>query len=284
MQSKPITALDRMLAAQVNASDVAREIIAEARAGMEKFCDIPDGYKHCRLDRATLNLDGLSETEARRLLDEPPGPIVNPTPVHIEAIEFFRMLLDGDPLVCEQHSALRPTLGAYLVGPPGVGKTHIMAAFAVCVKQKLDRELVRMEGAVRSLVQRTYDRTLYQQALWTRPAEDGSRWDIICGSPPAPGGRGGTQDFMTRAQKEGVGMIEVLPPEERFAAAVHSLKRKIRGYPHQPTDMLYLGFEDLCGGLQGSAERRARLLGALEQARMVFIDDIHPKGDRIGSM
>ena len=41
------------------------------------------------------------------------------------------MILEGDPCVCENGDPLRPTLGAYLVGPPGAGKTHIMAAFGL---------------------------------------------------------------------------------------------------------------------------------------------------------
>lgn len=276
MKTKPITALDRMLAAQAGAADIAREIIAEARSGLEPFCEIPDGYRHCRLEYATRNLGDLSADEARQLLGQPSGPILNPSPVHIEAIEFFRMLVNGDPLVCEHRSPLRPTLGAYLVGPPGVGKTHIMAAFAVCVKQRLDEDLTRLEATIRSLVQRMYEQTLHQQAIWTRPAEDGGRWDIRSARPSDPDG---AKDFMTRAAREGVSMIAVPPPEERFGAAVRALTRKIRTYPHQPADMLYLGFEDLCAGLQSEPERRARLLAAIENARVVFIDDIHPKGD-----
>jgi DNA replication protein DnaC len=172
------------------------------------------------------------------------------------------MILQGDPGVCEHGDALRPTLGAYLVGPPGVGKTHIMAAFGLLIKQRLDRELVRMENTLVRLVEQVYEHTLDWQAEWSRrPLEDDNRW--VLSAPRAA-------DVRMRKQ---------LPPEERFAAAVRELRRRVRDYPYQPTDMLYLGFEDLFGELQRDREHRARVVAALETARIVFIDDIHPKGD-----
>ena len=86
------------------------------------------------------------------MIENPLGAIVNPTCVHREALEFFRKILAGDPLVCAKGDPLRPTVGAYLVGPPGVGKTHLMAAFGLRIKQQLDQELARMESQTIKLI------------------------------------------------------------------------------------------------------------------------------------
>jgi len=114
MNTEKVSALDRLMAGQASAASIAREIITEARAGLEQFCDIPEGYRHCLLEHTTRNLDDLSEAETRNLIENPLGPIVNPTRVHLEAIEFFRKILAGDPRVCENADPLRPTLGAYI--------------------------------------------------------------------------------------------------------------------------------------------------------------------------
>ena len=43
--------------------------------------------------------------------------------------------------------------------------------------------------------------------------------------------------------------------------------------------MLYLGFANLFDELQQDQDRHAKVFAALAGARIVFIDDIHPKGD-----
>ena len=262
MNTRHDTALDRMLAARADAPAIALEIIAQARAGLEPFCEIPEGYRHCRLEHVARDLDALTDAEIRDLTENPTGPIVNPVRAHLDAMEFFRMILEGDPCVCENGDPLRPTLGAYLVGPPGAGKTHIMAAFGLLVKERLDRQLARMERTLVRLVEQIYEQTLDGQAEWSRrPLEENNRW--VLSAPRAADAR----------------MRKMLPPEERFAAAVKELQRRVRAYPYQPTDVLYLGFEELFGELQRDRERRARVFEAIERARIVFIDDVHPKGD-----
>lgn len=280
MNTDNIPALDRMLAAQASPSQVARELIAEARAGLQQFCDIPEGYRECRLDHATCRLDDLSEAETRHLIENPSGAIVNPSPVHLQTMEFFRMVLEGDPVVCDKRDALRPTLGAYLVGPPGVGKTHIMAAFGLRIKEQLDKELAKMESAIASLVERLYDNTLDQQAEWSRlPLDADNRWALSVPGPSAINRTDNDKDVMKRAMQAGLQMTKRVSPEDRFAATVKLLQQQVRTYTYQPTDMLYLGFEDLFDQLQRDAAHRTRTLSALEMARILFIDDIHPKGD-----
>jgi DNA replication protein DnaC len=280
MKTEEVSALDRMLAAQASPSQIARELVAQARAGLEQFCEIPEGYRGCRLHRAACPLDDLSEAETRHLIENPSGAILNPAPVHLQAMEFFLMILEGDPLVCEKHDSLRPTLGAYLVGPPGVGKTHIMAAFGLCVKQRLDRKLARMQSAIAGLVERLYKNTLDQQAEWSQlPVDEDNRWVLSPPEPAAMQGIDNERDVMKRATQADIHMTKRLSPEDRFAAAAQILRQRVRAYIYQPTDMLYLGFEDLFDQLQRDETHRSKTLLALEMARILFIDDIHPKGD-----
>ena len=280
MNTAAVSALDRMLAGQASASIIAREIITAARAGLEQFCDIPAGYRHCQLEHTTRNLDDLSEAETRALIENPLGAIVNPTGAHLEAIEFFRKILAGDPLVCENADPLRPTLGAYLVGPPGVGKTHIMAAFGLRIKQQLDRELASMESKTVKLIDQIYATTLHQQADWARhPVTDNNRWVLAGPQPSATAKAKSADDVLQLAMQADVRLKKLLPPEERFAAAMKYLQQWVHDYAYQPTDMLYLGFENLFDELQQDKDRHAKVFAALAGARIVFIDDIHPKGD-----
>lgn len=280
MNTDGISALDRMLAAQASPVQIARELIAEARTGLEPFCDIPEGYRACRLDHATCRLDDLSEVETRTLIENPTGAILNPVTVHLQAMEFFRMVLEGDPLVCEKRDALRPTVGAYLVGPPGVGKTHIMAAFGLRIKQQLDTEMAKMESAIVRFIERLYDDTLDQQEEWSRlPLDEDNRWTLSVSRPSEMNKTDNEKDVMKRAMQAGIQMTQRQSPENRFAAAVKLLQHRVRTYAHQPTDMLYIGFEDLFDQLQRNEAHRKKTLSALEMARVLFVDDIHPKGD-----
>lgn len=275
-----VSALDRMLATQASPARVARELIAEARAGLQQFCEIPEGYRGCRLDHAACRLEELSEAETRNLIEAPSGALLNPAPTHLQAAAFFRMILDGDPLVCEKGDPLRPTLGAYLVGPPGAGKTHIMAAFGLLIKERLDKELARLEAAITGLVERLYEETLDQLDAWSQLSLDGdNRW-VLSGSGPAAGlPTDSGDDSVRRALAADIKITKCRSPEERFALAAKALQHRVRAYIYQPTDMLYLGFEDLFDQLQKDKAHHARMVAALETARVLFIDDIHPKGD-----
>ena len=87
------------------------------------------------------------------------------------------------------------------------------------------------------------------------------------------------EDVLQLAMQADVRLKKLLPPEERFAAAMKYLQQWVHDYPYQPTDMLYLGFENLFDELQQDQDRHAKVFAALAGARIVFIDDIHPKGD-----
>jgi hypothetical protein len=256
VESPRPTVLDRLLAGTVNQADIAREITSEVHAGLQQFCSIPDGYTHCELGHRPLDLESLTDAAVRDLLADPPGVILNPCPVHLKAIELFQMLIQGDPLVCQDGEPLRPTVGAYLYGPPGVGKTHIMAAYGLRVRALLDQRLTRVNQLIGEFVAASYGKFLGRQSAWTGPPA-GEKLNVL-------------------AERS---FEEKLNPYDEFRVDVDVLKEKLGKFPHHPTDLLYLGFGELYE-LYRTERRRDTAIRAIENARIVFIDDVHPHGDR----
>jgi hypothetical protein len=250
-----LSILDNITAGFMTESQAAKAIMNEVYAGLEVYCSIPDKYRHCELAEQTLDLQTLGDAELRQLLDNPPGAIINPTEAHLETIELFRMISEGDPLVTEGGDSLRPTVGAYLQGPPGVGKTHIMAAFGRVAEAALAKRLHDLMTRVR-----THIGVFYRQFKHEMDTKGGNKTGEKVWSIDA---KGGTEI--------------VKSPEQKFNDGVEGVKRMFKGSKDQPTDMLYLGFEQLC---QLHADNHAAALAAIEQAPVVFVDDVHGKGDR----
>ena len=146
-----LSLIDRLDAGLISREDLESELVAEAWAGLQPFCRIPDGYRHCAIDLKSLDVGQLDDDALADLLASPPSAIVNPAPVHVQAAEFFRMLLDGDRMVCEDGNPLMPSVGAYLFGPPGVGKTHLMAAYGLRVRALLEDQLDWIKSALGDL-------------------------------------------------------------------------------------------------------------------------------------
>ncbi len=133
--------LDRIEAGLLSREQFESEVTNQVYSGLHRYCEIPDGYQHCDLATRVLALDSLSDEDLRALLRSPPAEIINPHPSHIKAIELFSLLLSGEAIVCEGGDPLNPNVGAYLYGPPGSGKTHVMAAYGRQVKELLDDKL-----------------------------------------------------------------------------------------------------------------------------------------------
>jgi len=190
----------------------------------------------------------------RELLTNPAGVIINPKPPHREAMEFFQMILEGNELVCDGGDPLRPTVGAYLYGPPGVGKTHIMAAFGRIVEATLQARLADIMSKIRLNIDMIYRQ--YQKDADTDKAPDGRKiWTI---------------------SSKGATISET--PDEKFQKGLEGIKRILVGSKDQPTDVLYLGFDNLYQ-LYRSPDTRADALEAIEKAPIVFVDDLHSKND-----
>jgi len=255
MPNQPTT-LDRLRAGILSHDDFHAEVLNSVYAGLHQFCRIPDGYEHCRLVSSNLDIDALSETELKALLDNPPTGIVNPYPSQIKAITLFEMMLGGDTLVCDNNDALRPIIGTYLYGPPGTGKTHLMAAYARLLKQKLDAHLEEVNELAAQFINKAFNQFMVRiGAERETESEEGGQFDLV------------DEEF-----------VSSVSPEEEFWQIIETLKERLSGYEYQPTDLIYIGFKELFE-LYSHTITRTDTMQALESARVVFIDDVHPQGD-----
>ena len=249
-KSTPLSFVDRLAARITTSAEIAQEIMNDVYAGLQVHCNIPAGYAHCELSTARRDIDQMSEEDVRALLANPSGPIINPHRQHLEAMEFFNMILEGHELVTQDHDPLRPTVGAYLVGPPGVGKTHIMAAFGKEVETRLSSRISNMMRGVRDLLRIAL--TEYEKQM-----------EQYCDTP-------GAQRIVLTEKGD---MHIQRNPAEAFMQKVEDLKRRVRANRNQPTDMLYFGFKDLCE-LTEQRSTRKETLEALAKAPVVFVDDL----------
>lgn len=248
--------LDQLQAGLIDRHQFRSLVIDDVYSGLHHYCQIPDGYQHCELASRHIDFDSLDEAAMRALLNDPPPEIVNPYPAQITAIELFTMLLEGDPLVTEDGDPLRPTIGAYLYGPPGTGKTHLMAAYGRQVKRQLDGHLTEAHTMMGPFIDNAIAR--YNQRMATEKVEDVEE--------------AGYLEFDGNEIRQG------LSPAEAFWRQINGLKQQLIDYAYKPTDLIYIGFKELFEVCKYSSHRD-EAMAALEAARIVFIDDVHPQGD-----
>jgi len=249
------TMLDNIEAGLLSREDFEKEVVNQVYAGLRQYCEIPAGYQHCQLATTEKDIEAMGDQPLRELLRHPPPEIINPYPSHVKAIEFFQLLLSGDSLVCDHGDPLNPTVGAYLYGPPGTGKTHLMAAYALCIQSALNKELKHVGKMLGDEVESAFARYIQRQASERRETEKVSVIEVKDGQ-----------------------FIQGLSPTDEFWDTVKTFQERLKSYQYQPTDFLYLGFKELVEVCKYSTER-SDAFKALESARMVFIDDVHPQGD-----
>lgn len=238
--------INYLLAGGLTYESLAARLRMEAFAGLEQHCEIPARYSGCELDYKFVNIAAMSEGDLNALGRSQSPVVLDPHESQLKAILFFQMLLEGHNLVCEQLQPLRPRIGAYLVGPPGTAKTHLMAAAAKRLKQLLAEKLKSLDQIAAREIGEAFDKFNTQALEW-----------------------GNLDDRTTRLSEKGV----IPHPADTFMAALDAIREKFRTAPHKPTDILYLGFEELCAMYETD---KAEVITAIEQARMVFIDDVHP--------
>ena len=248
--------LDKIEAGTITAAEFEAAVIDQVYAGMQQYCEIPAAYRHCELTTPGLEIDQLGEQELRGLLRSRPAEIINPSPAHIKAIEFFSMLLEGDNAVCDGGDPLAPTVGAYLYGPPGTGKTHIMATYGRSLRELLDRRLRHVHEGFGEILQAAFKQYTLRMVGESRATEDNVGYTTLTD-------RG--HDYENRSA-----------PADEFWEVIGDFQRRLTSYRYQPTDLIYIGFKELVEVVRGA---RKEAMTALETARIVFIDDIHPQGD-----
>ena len=255
--SRQPTTLDKIEAGLLSREQFQHEVINQVYSGLHQYCQIPNGYQHCQLTTQLLDFDVMTDEDLRALLKHPPAEIINPYPSHIKAIELFDLLLNGEAIVCEHGDPLSPTIGAYLYGPPGAGKTHLMAAYGKLIKEKLDENLNHVRDLMGEVIQSAY--TTYNER---QASESEANVDDV--------------GYMTLEGEET--LIEQLSPADEFWATIEQFQDRLKSYEYQPTDLIYIGFKELVELCKYSSER-SDAMRALDNARIVFIDDVHPQGD-----
>jgi hypothetical protein len=256
MTEREPNVLDKLLAGELDKTEFRQSILDEVYSGLHAYCRIPDGYSHCKLATRKIDLDGLNDQAFRSLLDSSPPEIINPQLSQVKAVEFFKLLLSGDPLVCENTHPLMPTVGAYLYGPPGCGKTHLMAAYGRRIRSLLEEKLTDMYLMLDYYIDEAFLRFSNRIAT-EREAMD---------------------EEISYLKVEDGEIVKSASPHEEFWLTISTLKNTIAEYKYQPTDVVYIGFQELFEVCKHSSQR-ANAMEALETARVVFIDDIHPQGD-----
>lgn len=250
------TLLDKIEAGTITAAEFEAAIIDRVYAGMQRYCEIPDAYQHCELRTRDLDVDALADDELRGLLRARPAEIINPQPAHIRAVELFDMLLEGDPAVCERGDPLSPSVGAYLYGPPGTGKTHIMAAYGRRIRELLDARLRHVHEGLSDTLQRAFAQYIRRSVGESRATEDNVGY--------------------TTLTEEGQSYENKSSPTDEFWEVIGDFQRRLVSYRYQPTDLIYIGFKELFEVFRSA---RKEAMAALENARIVFIDDVHPQSD-----
>jgi hypothetical protein len=250
------TVLDRLQAGTLDKAGFRLEVLDEVYAGLHQYCRIPEGYAHCELATRLIDLESISEEDIRELLDNAPSEIINPFPSQITAIELFNLLLSGDALVCEDDDPLKPMIGAYLYGPPGSGKTHLMAAYGHAIHQMLQEKLTDIHTVLDHYIDKAFNQ--FSRRVATE--------------------RGALDEEISYLKLEGDEIVDDVSPHEEFWATISELRNTIAEYDYQPTVVLYIGFMELYEACKYSSQREFAM-EALEKARVVFIDDIHPQGD-----
>jgi len=253
------TLLDQIDAGLIGREEFEHEVINQVYSGLHRYCQIPGGYQHCELATRLLDLDGMTDEELRILLRHPPPEIVNPSPSHLKAIELFDLLLSSESIVCDHGDPLSPTIGAYLYGPPGAGKTHLMAAYGRQVKKLLDEKLDHVREMMGDIIEKAYSKYIFRQASEAESDDDSIGYLTISDS--------------------GAGEIsQSMSPADEFWSTIGEFQNRISNHKYQPTDLIYIGFKELIEVCKHSSER-SEAMSALENARIVFIDDVHPQGD-----
>lgn len=256
------TLLDKIEAGLLTRKEFEAEVVNQVYAGLQKYCEIPNGYQHCELATRTQALDSLDDEALRALLKSPPAEIINPHRSQIKVVELFHMLTSGATAVCEAGDPLSPTIGAYLYGPPGSGKTHLMAAYGRQVKKLLDSELEHVKQMMGDIVESAFSRYIERTATETETSDETT----------------GYFDASDYDEQGGIDKRGGFSPTEEFWVTLRDFQDRVKSYPYQPTDLIYIGFKELIEVCKYSSERQVAM-HALENARIVFIDDVHPQGD-----
>lgn len=287
--SSELSLVDRMVAGLMNPREAADQIMSDAYGPLKQFCILPAGFANRKLAWEFRNVEQMSSEQLDALNMHPPSTIIDPAPPQLRAIELLRAYLEGHPICCQNKDPFQPMFGVNFVGPPGCGKTHIMSAAARFMKEFLDGKLKNYRLMIAKFVKEAYTTFQLRSVALERPddkrtiysLDDPSSKPNVRDSQPMSSEEREQklESLINLASTSGIKMKEEKDPTTVLLQAVENFKAALGRLQYQPPDLLYLEFDKLCELCLGSSAIREQALEALIKAKVLFIDDVHPKGN-----
>lgn len=271
------TVIDELVEGRKKPLLVAQEIADAAYGPLKQYCFLPAGFAGRELGYEYRGIDDMNVHQIDDLNANPPPLIIDPKPAQIEAIRLLRLFLKGDSSVCRNGDPYDPMFGANFVGPPGCGKTHIMSAFAALMKEHLDEKLTEYKLMIANFVKTEYK--AYVEAMKGRadPEAGTTRWNIEADLSDNEVAAAKGKSLLSLTNK--VKAVEQRHPKVIFLEKLAHFKNVLSAMRHQPPDLLYLDFETLWELCRDDNETREQAFEAIIRAKVLFLDDVHPKGD-----
>jgi|GEM_PF-6123456 len=274
--------LDQLREGGMSVNGLAERLMRESYKGLHTHIEIPSAFRHCRLRGRVVDEGTLTSEKIRQLCEEHSPEIINPDEVQLQAMNFLLKLTRGDPRFCEGGDPLRPKVGAYLYGPPGKGKTHILSAFGMQMKALLKDDLTETMRTVKSRLDLAYARC--NKAV---DAQKGRSEEFTIGGAGAAGSKDVGLEYAellrelktTPVEKlrkqQGGGTTSVAELERAFTVEVEECRRYIASHRSQPTNVLFMTSGDYCA-LNSDPESHKEALRMIRRAPVVIIDDLNP--------
>lgn len=271
------TVIDELVEGRKNPLLVAQEISDAAYGPLKQYCSLPAGFTGRELGYEFRDIENMNVHQIDDLNANPPPLIIDPQPVQIEAIRLLHLFLKGDSSVCKGNDPYQPMFGANFVGPPGCGKTHIMSAFAHEMKKYLDVKLAEYKLMIANFVKTEYKN--YVEAMKGRadPEAGVARWNIEADLSDDEVAAAKGKSLLSLTNK--VKAVEQRHPKVIFLEKLAHFKNVLSTMRHQPPDLLYLDFETLWELCRDDNKTREQAFEAILRAKVLFLDDVHPKGD-----
>ena len=268
--------LQQIYDGKLTSAQLAHQLIAELYEGVRDYCQIPEKYRDCKFEAVRIedDLKTLTGDQIKALKEASEGRIINPSPKQLMALALFQAIESEDPRFCDGTAAipcLSPTVGAYLLGQPGCGKTHIMAAFAMKMKATLDAQLEEFKAMATRILASKFASFLSDAEK--EDSEIGKKAGVI-NLDDLRDGDGNidlSKDVFSKGTNHGTEIHE----------GIAQIRRFLRSHQARPTAILFVEFDKFFEDYSRAetADDAAELIHRICEADYVFVDDMHPKGD-----
>lgn len=227
-----------------------------------------DRYEKSKLVAVRLKnfeqLKKISQARLIELLKEFEGVIINPTEEQLKAIVYGIGIITQRPNYSKEalpgvFSRWSPRAGAFIFGPPGTGKTHILAVMYRELKRFAERELCDFEDFTRRsilrFVKELIDDVHQGRCLISRNDSYSARGPYTVDSDDQPK------------------IISVEEAVENFIN--YFISEMWSTVPVSPTDFIFVNFDRLCE----LKRERPELYQKIKRAKYLFVDDVPQLND-----